>query len=60
MKVSNTSWAEKLSGKIPEHLAREIDIFETEVALKKQGKIDDRLFAGNARTAKRGILRPKI
>ena len=45
MKVSNSLWAEKLSGKIPEYLAREIDIFETEVALKKQGKIDDRLFA---------------
>ncbi len=45
MKVSNAQWAEKLSGKMPEHLAREIDIFETEVALRKQGKIDERLFA---------------
>src|SRR5271154_5637828 len=45
MKVSNSSWAEKLAGKIPESLAREIDIFETEVALRKQGKIDERLFA---------------
>ncbi|HVA94973.1 MAG TPA: nitrite/sulfite reductase [Candidatus Dormibacteraeota bacterium] len=45
MKVSNSQWAEKLSGKMPEHLAREIDIFETEVALRKSGKIDERLFA---------------
>jgi sulfite reductase (ferredoxin) len=45
MKVSNSQWAEKLAGKIPESLAREIDIFETEIALKKQGKVDDRLFA---------------
>ncbi len=45
MKVSNTLWAEKLAGKLPEHLAREIDIFETEVALRKQGKMDERLFA---------------
>ena len=45
MKVSNSSWAERLSGKIPEGLAREIDIFETEIALRKQGKIDERLFA---------------
>jgi sulfite reductase (ferredoxin) len=45
MKVSNTSWAERLAGKIPEHLAREIDIFETEIALRKQNKIDERLFA---------------
>src|SRR5258708_3271521 len=45
MKVSNSSWAERLAGKIPELLAREIDIFETEIALRKQGKIDERLFA---------------
>jgi sulfite reductase (ferredoxin) len=45
MKVSNSSWAEQLAGKIPEALAREIDIFETEIALRKQGKIDERLFA---------------
>jgi len=45
MKVSNPSWAERLAGKIPESLAREIDIFETEIALRKQGKVDERLFA---------------
>jgi sulfite reductase (ferredoxin) len=45
MKVSNSQWAEKLAGKIPEPLAREIDIFETEIALRKQGKFDERLFA---------------
>ena len=45
MKVSNASWAERLAGKIPEALGREIDIFETEIALRKQGKLDERLFA---------------
>jgi sulfite reductase (ferredoxin) len=45
MKVSNSSWAERLAGKIPEALSREIDIFETEIALRKQGKFDERLFA---------------
>ena len=45
MKVSNSLWAERLAGKIPESLAREIDIFETEIALRKQDKIDERLFA---------------
>jgi len=45
MKVSNALWAEQLSGKLPEPLAREIDIFETEVTLRKQGKLDERLFA---------------
>ena len=45
MRVSNHLWADHLAGKMPESLAREIDIFETEIALRKQGKIDDRLFA---------------
>ena len=30
---------------MPEQLAREIDIFETEILLRKQGKLDERLFA---------------
>src|SRR3984957_8265461 len=45
MKASNTLWAKELAGKMPEHLAREIDIFETEIGLRKQGKVEERLFA---------------
>jgi len=45
MKASNALWKEKLAGKLPETLAREVDIFDTEVALRKQGKMDERLFA---------------
>jgi sulfite reductase beta subunit-like hemoprotein/uncharacterized protein (UPF0332 family) len=45
MKSSNTLWAERLAGKIPEELAHEIEIFETELALRKQGKLDERVFA---------------
>jgi sulfite reductase (ferredoxin) len=45
MKVSNSEWAAQLAGKMPEALAREIDVFETEIALRKQGKLDERLFA---------------
>jgi sulfite reductase (ferredoxin) len=45
MKASNTLWAKALAGKMPEHLAREVDIFETEIALRKQGKVEERLFA---------------
>jgi sulfite reductase beta subunit-like hemoprotein/uncharacterized protein (UPF0332 family) len=45
MKVSNPLWAERLAGKLPEQLGREIDVFETEIALRKQGKVDERLFA---------------
>ena len=45
MKSSNTLWKEKLAGQLPESLAREIDAFETDIALRKQGKLDERLFA---------------
>src|ERR1700690_2908288 len=45
MKASNSRWQERLGEQIPEGLAREIDIFETEIALRKQGKLDERLFA---------------
>ena len=45
MKASNSSWKEQLTGRMPEALAREIDNFETEIALRKQGKLDEKLFA---------------
>ncbi len=45
MKASNSLWKEQLAGKMPETLAREIDVFETEIILRKQGKLDERLFA---------------
>ena len=45
MKVSNPNWKEKLDGQVPDALAREIDIFETEITLRKQGKLEERLFA---------------
>lgn len=45
MKVSNGGWRERLIDKIPSALAKEIDIFETEITLKKQGKIEDKIFA---------------
>src|SRR5438270_5163618 len=45
MKASNPYWKEKLAEQMPEDLAREIDIFETEITLRKQGKLEERLFA---------------
>ena len=45
MKSSNSLWKEKLAWQIAENLAREIDAFETDIALRKQGKLDERLFA---------------
>ena len=45
MKVSNGLWKERLAAQMPEELAREIDIFETELELKRQGKLEDRVLA---------------
>src|SRR5260370_3621222 len=45
MKASNSLWQKELAGKMPEALGREIDIFETEISLRKQGKLEERLFA---------------
>jgi sulfite reductase (ferredoxin) len=39
------SWKEALSDRIPGDLAREIDTYENQTALKRQGKIDDKVFA---------------
>ncbi len=45
MKTSNSLWKDELAAKVPEVLAREIDTFETDIALRKQGKMDERVFA---------------
>ncbi len=39
------NWKDVLADAIPEKLAREIDIYETQLELKRQGKVDDKLFA---------------
>jgi sulfite reductase (ferredoxin) len=45
MKASNQLWKERLSGKLPAEHGREIDIYDAEIALRKQGKLDEKLFA---------------
>jgi sulfite reductase (ferredoxin) len=45
MKASNLQWKQHLGSRVPSHLAAELDVFEHEIALKKQGKIEDRVFA---------------
>jgi sulfite reductase (ferredoxin) len=40
-----SSWKEKLRGVIREDWAREIDIFETQIELRKKGKVEEKLFA---------------
>ena len=45
MKASNSLWREqKIESPFPE-LVREIEIYETEIELRKQGKLDEKLFA---------------
>lgn len=39
------TWKEQLADKMPAELAREINVFESQVQLKRQGKIEDKLFA---------------
>ncbi len=39
------TWEEKLAGKIEPQFAAEIDVFETEIALRKQGRLDEKVFA---------------
>jgi sulfite reductase (ferredoxin) len=39
------TWKEKLGDKIPAELGREVDIFEQQMQLRKQGKIDEKVFA---------------
>lgn len=45
MKVSNALWKDKLANRLPDELGREIEIFETQIGLRKQGKVEERLFA---------------
>ena len=45
MKASNELWKERLADEIPAHLAEEIDTFETEIGLRSQDKIDEKVFA---------------
>lgn len=39
------TWKKKLAGRMPPETGREIDVFETQIELRKQGKIDERVFA---------------
>ena len=56
--TQNLSWKEKLAERIPAELAREIDIFEQQMELRKQGKIDEKVFAETR--LRRGHLWPAL
>ncbi|QPC84106.1 nitrite/sulfite reductase [Phototrophicus methaneseepsis] len=40
-----TTWKERLLEQMPPDLAREIDVFEGQMELRKQGSLDERVFA---------------
>ena len=42
--MTNT-WKEALADRMPSDLAREIDIFDTQIDLRKQDKLDEKMFA---------------
>ena len=44
MSVRKT-WKEVLGPRVPEAWGREIDVFETQIGLRKKGKIEEKLFA---------------
>lgn len=43
--MSAQSWKEKLGGQLPADLSAEIDTFEAQIEQKKNGQIEDRVFA---------------
>jgi sulfite reductase (ferredoxin) len=45
MNQTSKTWKETLGPRIPEAWGREIDIFETQIELRKKGKIEEKLFA---------------
>jgi sulfite reductase (ferredoxin) len=45
MKASTAIWKQQLDGQLDAQLAEEIDTFETEIDLRSQGKVDEKVFA---------------
>jgi sulfite reductase (ferredoxin) len=43
--MASPNWKDQLAGKIPANWGQEIDSFEAQMTLRKQGKIEERVFA---------------
>ncbi|HYU15594.1 MAG TPA: nitrite/sulfite reductase [Candidatus Acidoferrum sp.] len=43
--MSLQSWKERLAGRMPPALSDEIDVFETQMTLRRQGRLDEKIFA---------------
>ena len=47
------TWEEKLADRLDPQLADEVDKFATEITLRKQGKLDEKVFAETDRKSTR-------
>ena len=45
MKTSNLLWKERLDGDLPQKISDEADTFEMEIELRRQDKVDEKVFA---------------
>ena len=45
MKASNSLWKERLDGQLSAQMAEELDTFAMEIDLRRQGKVDEKVFA---------------
>ena len=43
--TQSQTWKERLNGQMREDWAREIDVFETQIELRKKGKFEEKMFA---------------
>ncbi len=52
------TWKERLADRMPEALGEEIDVFETQMTLRRQGRLDEKIFAETR--LRRGAVRPAL
>src|SRR5512133_2110250 len=45
MSTASPSWKEQLAGRISDQMTGEIELFEAQIALRKAGKIEEKVFA---------------
>src|ERR1700741_1502986 len=41
----SVTWKQKLAGRVPENWAKEIELYEAHMALRKLGKLEEKVFA---------------
>ena len=54
--MSAPSWKDRVSGEMSPEMIAEIDAFEGQIDLKKQGKLDDKFFAAHLLETTWGII----